>query len=291
MKLGLQINRFNWPGSPDNIGRHLIDVARAAEESGFDSIWVMDHFFQIGYLGPSEDPMLEAYTVLGYLAAATKKVKLGTLVTGVIYREPALLIKAVTSLDIISRGRAYLGIGAGWNEEEAEGLGFPNTPLTANRFERLEETLQIAKKMFGDDQSPFEGSYYHLKRPINHPTPLSKPHPPILIGGGGEQRTLKLVAQYGDACNVFARGSAEDAQHKFSVLKNHCDKLGRDFSAIEKTVLSVEVGAATENPGTAVRLAKDLSDVGTDHIIYGIGDGEISAIKKFAPLAAKLSKF
>src|SRR6185437_3600761 len=173
-------------------------------DAGFASIWVMDHFFQIAMMGAPEEPMLESYSTLSYLAGATKRVKLGTMVTGVVYRHPGILVKTVTTLDVLSGGRAYLGIGAAWNEQEARGLGVP-FPALKERFERLEETLQIAHQMWSGDRSPYNGRYYQLTDPLNSPQPLTKPHPPIMIGGGGEQKTLRLVAQYGDACNLFAR--------------------------------------------------------------------------------------
>jgi F420-dependent oxidoreductase-like protein len=185
-------------------------------------------------LGPVTDPMLEAYTTLGFMAGVTKRVKLGTMVTGVIYREPAVLIKAVTTLDVVSGGRAYLGIGAGWNEEEAVALGLPR-PLGGGRFEKLEETLILARQMWSGDETPYHGRYYHLERPLMSPQPVTKPHPPILIGGSGEQKTLRLVAQYGDASNFFG---GPELSHKLEVLKRHCDDVGRDFDDIEKTSLA-----------------------------------------------------
>ena len=204
MKIGLQIPSFTWPGGPEKIGRKLAEIARTAEHAGFVSLWVMDHFFQIGGVGPVENEMLESYATLAYLAGLTKKVKLGAMVTGVVYRHPGILIKTVTTLDVLSGGRAYLGIGAAWNEQEAHGLGIPFPPLK-ERFERLEETLQIAHLMWSGKQDPFEGKYYHTRPASQQPATLSKPHPPILIGGMGEKKTLRLVAKYADACNLFAR--------------------------------------------------------------------------------------
>src|SRR5689334_13161402 len=243
MKIGLQIPNFTWPGGPAVIGGTLAEIARAADEAGFASLWVMDHFFQIGGrnnpsgLGPAEDEMLEGYSSLAYLAGVTKKVKLGTMVTGVIYRHPGILIKTVTTLDVLSGGRAYLGIGAAWNEREALGLGVPFPPV-AERFERLEETLQITKQMWSDNNGPYTGKHYQLRETLNNPQPLSRPHPPILIGGTGEKKTLRLVAQYADACNLFARMGVETVRGKLDVLKRHCEKLGRDYNEIEKTTLS-----------------------------------------------------
>ena len=191
MKLGLQVVAFNWPGSPANTGRTLLDIARTADEAGFASLWVMDHYFQIDPgIGKASDPMLEAYTALSFMAGVTQRIRLGAMVTGVIYRQPAFLVKQVSTLDVLSGGRANLGIGAAWYEREAVGLGFPFPPL-AERFERLEETLQIAKHLWSGETAPFAGKHYQLPEPINSPQPLSQPHPPILIGGGGEKKTLR----------------------------------------------------------------------------------------------------
>jgi F420-dependent oxidoreductase-like protein len=233
MRLGLHISDFTWPDGAPALGRVLADIASAADEVGFDRISVMDHLWQIGVNGPPEQEMLEAYTALGYLAAHTRSAKLLTLVTGVVYREPGLLAKAVTTLDVLSGGRAMLGIGAAWNAEESRGLGL-FFPSTAERFERLEEALQICLRMFHGDETAYEGRHYRLDRLLNSPLPLSRPHPPILIGGAGEKKTLRLVAQYADACNLFP---SEDLQHKLDVLKRHCDDVGRDYDTIEKTVI------------------------------------------------------
>ena len=242
MKIGLQVPNFTWPGGPTNIATKLAEIATAADEAGFASLWVMDHFFQIGSrnpqsgLGPAEDEMLEGYSVLSYLAGITKNVKLGTMVTGVIYRHPGILAKTATTLDVLSKGRAYLGIGAAWNEREALGLGVPFPPV-AERFERLEEALQIVLQMWSGKRAPYHGKYYQLAETLNSPQPLTKPHPPILIGGSGEKKTLRLVAQYADACNLFAAPDSEVLRHKLDVLKAHCERLGRDYAAIEKTTL------------------------------------------------------
>jgi F420-dependent oxidoreductase-like protein len=202
MKLGLHISDFTWDGGPSALRDKLGDVAARAEEAGYDRVSVMDHLWQIAHLGPPEHEMLEAYTALGFLAARTERVKLLTVVTAVVYRDPGLLAKAVTTLDVLSGGRAMLGIGAAWNEEESRGLGLL-FPSTAERFERLEEALQICQQMWSDDDGPYEGKHYHLARTLNSPRSLSRPHPPILIGGAGERKTLRLVAQYADACNIF----------------------------------------------------------------------------------------
>lgn len=268
MRVGLQINRFDWPGGSKQIGPTLRQIAAKADEVGFDSEWVMDHFFQIGNLGPVTDPMLAAYTALGFLAGVTERVTLGTMVTGVIYREPALLIKAVTTLDVVSGGRAYFGIGAGWNEEEAVALGLPR-PLAGGRFEKLEETLQIAKQMWAGVDAPFKGKHYQLERPLSSPQPVTKPHPPILIGGGGEKKTLRLVAQYGDACNFFA---GPDLARKMQVLKQHCADVGRDFKEIEKTSMAgMDVATAARQPALLLKLAEDMAKQGVSHIILRNG--------------------
>lgn len=195
----------------------------------------MDHFFQIRSIGPSEHEMLEGYSALAYAAGVTERISLGTLVTGVTYRHPGLLVKTVTTLDVLSSGRAWLGIGAAWNEEEHRGLGVP-FPSTKERFQRLEETLQLAHQMWSGDDSPFEGQHHQLERPLNSPPAVSTPHPRILVGGGGEKKTLRLVAQYADACNIFDMGP-DAVRAKFDVIRRHCEDVGRDYDDIEKTVL------------------------------------------------------
>jgi F420-dependent oxidoreductase-like protein len=231
MKIGLQIPDFSTPRGPEALGRELAAVARTADEAGFEYLAVMDHFFQIPVVGPAEKEMLEGYTTLAYVAACTSRATLVTLVTGTIYREPGLLAKMVTTLDVLSGGRAWLGIGAAWNEQESRGLGFQFPPV-AERFERLEETLQICLQMWRGDESPYRGKHYQLDRPLNSPQSLSRPHPPIMIGGGGEKKTLRLVAQYADACNLFA---GRDEARKLEVLRQHCDEVGRDYDTIYKT--------------------------------------------------------
>ncbi|HLH84574.1 MAG TPA: LLM class F420-dependent oxidoreductase, partial [Trebonia sp.] len=231
MKIGLQIPDFSTPRGPERLGAELATVGRVADEAGFEYIAVMDHFFQIPVVGPAEKEMLEGYTTLGYLAACTSHATLVTLVTGAVYREPGILAKIVTTLDVLSGGRAWLGIGAAWNEEEARGLGIPFPPV-AERFERLEETLQICLRMWRGDQSPYHGKHYRLDRPLNSPQSLSRPHPPIMIGGGGERKTLRLVAQYADACNLFA---GRDQARKLEVLRQHCEAVGRDYDTVYKT--------------------------------------------------------
>jgi len=233
MKIGLQIPNFTSPRGPGALGRELATVARTADDAGFEFIAVMDHFFQIPVVGPAEMEMLEGYTTLGYVAACTSHASLLTVITGAFYREPGILAKIATTLDVLSDGRAWLGIGAGWNEEESRGLGVPFPPL-AERFERLEETVQICLQMWRGDESPYHGKHHQLERPLNSPQSLSRPHPPIMIGGGGEKKTLRLVAQYADACNLFA---GRDEARKLDILRQHCDAVGRDYDSIYKTVL------------------------------------------------------
>jgi F420-dependent oxidoreductase-like protein len=232
MKIGLQIPDFSTPRGPERLGAELATVARTADDAGFEYIAVMDHFFQIPAVGPADREMLEAYTTLGYLAACTSRAALLTVITGTVYREPGILAKIVTTLDVLSKGRAWLGIGAAWNEQESRGLGIPFPPV-AERFERLEETLQICLQMWHGDEAPYHGKHYQLERPLNSPQSLSRPHPPIMIGGGGEKKTLRLVARYADACNVFA---GRDEARKLDVLRQHCEAVGRDYDTIYKTV-------------------------------------------------------
>jgi F420-dependent oxidoreductase-like protein len=231
VKIGLQIPDFTSPRGPGRLGRELATVARTADDAGFEFIAVMDHFFQIPVVGPAEREMLEGYTTLGYLAACTSHASLLTVITGAFYRPPGILAKIATTLDVLSDGRAWLGIGAGWNEEESRGLGVPFPPV-AERFERLEETLQICLQMWRGDEKPYAGKHYQLERPLNSPQSLSRPHPPIMIGGGGEKKTLRLVAQYADACNLFA---GRDEARKLEVLRQHCEAVGRDYDTIYKT--------------------------------------------------------
>ena len=237
MKLGLHYWNYSTPSDPARIAGTLADTAQVAEEAGFSTFTVMDHYFQMDHAGSASEPMLEAYTTLGYVAAMTERMTLGVLVTGVMYRHPGLLAKIVTTLDVLSGGRARLGIGASWYEREQRGLGVPVVPV-AERFERLEETLQICLQMWSDDNGPFNGRHYQLAETLCVPAPINRPHPPILVGGGGEKKTLLLVARYADACNVFG-SSPEDVGHKLDVLRSHCEDEGRDHDRIEKTVLAV----------------------------------------------------
>jgi F420-dependent oxidoreductase-like protein len=237
MKLGLHYWNYSTPSDPARIAGTLADTARVAEEAGISSFTVMDHYFQMEHAGSAGEPMLEAYTTLGHVAAMTERMTLGVLVSGVMYRHPGLLAKIVTTLDVLSEGRARLGIGASWYEREQLGLGVPVVPV-AERFERLEETLQICLQMWSDDNGPFDGRHYQLAETLCVPAPISRPHPPILVGGGGEKKTLLLVARYADACNVFG-SSPQDVGHKLDVLRSHCADEGRDYDRIDKTVLAV----------------------------------------------------
>jgi len=269
MKIGLQIDSFTWPGGSASIGPTLARVARQADDVGFDSIWVMDHFFQIRGVGPAEDPMLEGWTTLGFLAANTSRARLGLMVGGVHYRWPGLWVKAATTLDVLSGGRAWLGIGAAWNQEESQGLGFPFPPL-GERFEMLDETLQIAHQMFEGErgsEGQFHGRQYHASRLMNSPQSISRPRVPIMIGGGGERKTLRLVAQYADATNVF--GGPTAIHHKYEVLRQHCEDVGRDPNEIERSTLQ-GINLAAESPSQTIDRFGELSDAGAQHIIVSV---------------------
>jgi F420-dependent oxidoreductase-like protein len=234
MDLDYHLWRFDWTEGPDDIARGVADVAQRAEALGVRTLSVMDHFFQMEAAAPPTDPMLECYTALGYIAGATSTLRLRALVTGVTYRHPGLLAKTMTTLDVLSHGRAELGIGAAWYEREHLGLGVPFPPI-AQRFEMLEEALQICLQMWSDDDGPFDGKHYRLAATLCRPQPVSSPRPRILIGGGGERKTLRLVAQYADACNFF--GDAAEVTHKLEVLRGHCEAVGRDPSEIEVTAM------------------------------------------------------
>ena len=270
MRIGLQVPSFTWPDGSTGIGPKLAEIGRTADQAGFASLWVMDHFFQIQYVGPVEDPMLEGYSALSYLAGVTERVKLGTLVTGVIYRYPGILLKTATTLDVLSGGRAYLGIGAGWFEREARGLGVP-FPSTKERFEWLEETLQIAHQMWSDEVAPYHGAHYHLEETLNSPQVLSRPHPPIMIGGMGERKTLRLVAQYADACNLFAYGGEGVIRQKLDVLRGHCEDVGRDYEEIERTALgTVNLAPDGMTAEEVIELCHGMNDAGIQHLIFNM---------------------
>ncbi len=275
MRLGLQVNEFNWPGAPQDTGKTFRRIAVDAEQAGMASLWVMDHFFQISFGGPPENDMLEGWSALAFAAGATERIKLGTLVTGVTYRHPGVLLKTATTLDVLSGGRSYLGLGAAWFQEEHEGLGVPY-PALKERFERLEEVLQLAHQMWRDDDSAFEGVHYSLARPLNHPQPVSRPHPPILIGGTGEKKTLRMVAQYADACNIFEM-PIPVITAKLEVLQQHCVDLGRDYADIEKTTLGpARISRSGADGAQSLEQAIDrfsaLAEIGVDQAIIGLAE-------------------
>jgi F420-dependent oxidoreductase-like protein len=280
MKVGLHIPDFTWDGGPAALRGRLAEVAQLGEQAGVDRISVMDHLWQIAHHGPPEHEMLEAYTTLGWLAAKTERVKLLTVVTAVVYREPGLLAKAVTTLDVLSGGRAMLGIGAAWNADEAHGLGL-FFPSTRERFERLEEALQICLQMWSDDDAPYQGTHYKLDRTLNSPQPLSRPHPPILIGGAGEKKTLRLVARYADACNIF---DSPELAHKLDVLREHCAAEGRDYDEIEKTVQTrFDLGAHGERVGQTIEHLHEVSELGVQ-LAHGtvVGAGSLRPLELMA---------
>ncbi len=274
MRLGLQVPIFTWPNGQSQLGKTFGEIAERADKAGLYSMWVMDHFFQIGFAGPPENEMLEGWIALAFAAGKTSRIKLGTLVTGVTYRYPGILVKTATTLDVLSQGRAYFGVGAAWNEEEHQGLGVPFPPV-AERFERLEETLQIALQMWAGDDKPYQGKHYQLARPLNSPQSVQRPHPPILIGGSGERKTLRLVAQYGDACNLFARMGKQVLQHKLDVLREHCQAVGRPYEQIEKTTLdSIKLTSdgrdGSITPAAAVEFFAELASMGIDQAIFSL---------------------
>jgi F420-dependent oxidoreductase-like protein len=286
MKLGLQISSFTWSGGDAAIADTFGHIVRTADEAGFASIWVMDHFLQIGSVGKPDEPMLEGMTALGYAASLTRRARLGLMVGGIHHRTAGLWVKAVTTLDVLSSGRAYFGIGAAWNEQESRAWGFPMPPL-GQRFEMLEETLQLARAAWTGEQGtrePFEGRHYQATDPLNSPQALSKPHPPILIGGGGERRTLRYVAKYADACNIFGTDVAQ-LRHKYDVLRDHCEVVGRDYAEIEKSLLaSVSItpdGARRSlTPDAMVERFGRAAEAGAQHAIFGInGVEDVSKIE------------
>jgi alkanesulfonate monooxygenase len=279
VKLGLHIADFTYPSGPKGLADDLTRIAAAAEEEGFARVSVMDHVWQIPQVGPVEHDMLEAYTTLGYLAARTSTVDLLVWVTGVTYRSPGLLAKLVTTLDVLSQGRAWLGIGAAWNEEESRGLGLHFPPL-AERFERLEETLRICLQMWSDDDGPFEGVHYQLDRTLNVPRPITRPHPPILIGGAGEKKTLRLVAQYAQACNLFA---GPELGRKLEVLRGHCEAVGRDYDDVEKTVIGP---LDPSDPERLVEQLRDYAQLGVTHYHGTVPD--VSAIEPLRVLGREV---
>jgi F420-dependent oxidoreductase-like protein len=262
MRLDLHYWNFSTPSQPAAIAATLADTARLAEQGGFSSFSVMDHYFQMEHAGRADEPMLEGYTTLGYVAAKTDRMSLGVLVTGVMYRHPGLLAKIVTTLDVLSGGRARLGIGASWYEREQLGLGVPVVPVS-ERFERLEETLQICLQMWSDNNGPFDGRHYRLAETLCVPAPISRPHPPVMIGGGGEKKTLRLVARYADACNLFGASTA-DVAHKLDVLRAHCEAEGRDYDRIDKTVLAL--GSPLTDPDAFLATLGEYAALGVSEV-------------------------
>jgi F420-dependent oxidoreductase-like protein len=277
VKFGLQVSSFSYPGGTRELAPTLERIVRTADDVGFDSIWVMDHLFQIRSVGVVEEPMLEGWTALGWIAAMTKRARIGLLVGGIHYRHPGIWVKAATTLDVLSGGRAWLGLGAAWNQEESEGLGFDFPPLGV-RFEMLEETLRIAHEMFEGElgsQRRFGGRHYRPARLLNSPQSISRPRIPIMIGGGGEQRTLRLVARYGDASNVF--GGPEKIHHKWQVLRRHCEAVGRPYDEIERTTLqgvriSRDGSERGETPDRVVQRFGELGDAGAQHVLFSVAD-------------------
>ncbi len=282
MKFGLQINSFTWPGGGAAIGPTLARVVRTADRVGFDSIWVMDHFFQIRGLGPPEAPMLDGMTALGFMAAHSERARLGLMVGGIHYRQAGLWIKAATTLDVLSGGHAWFGIGAAWNEEESAALGFPMPPL-GKRFEMLEECLQMAHAMWSGGSGSGErldGSHYIATRLLNSPQAISRPRVPIMIGGGGERKTLRLVAQYADACNVF--GDAARISHKYAVLREHCERIGRPYDEIERSTLQ-SIDLATQSADQIVERFGSLAEAGAQHILFSVrGVNETDKLERIA---------
>jgi alkanesulfonate monooxygenase len=279
MDLGLHLPDFTYSGGPSRLAEDLGRIAVAAEDAGFTKLSVMDHVWQIHVIGPPEMDMLEAYTTLGYLAARTSRIELLAWVTAVVYREPGLLAKCVSTLDVLSGGRAWLGIGAAWNEDESRGLGLP-FPSTAERFERLEEALRIYVQMCSESEAPFEGTHYQLFRTLNVPQTLQRPHPPILIGGGGEKKTLRLVAQYAQACNLFP---SPDLERKLDILRAHCAEVGRDYDEIAKTVMMpFDLGDDCKDPAKIDALLRELerlAGLGISHV-----HGRVDDVASITPL-------
>jgi F420-dependent oxidoreductase-like protein len=294
MKIGLQIPSFKYPGGTAAIRPKLKEIVTSAETAGFYSLWVMDHYYQIkGLFGEAyTDPMMEAYTTLGYFAGLTEKAYLGVLVTGVIYRHPSVLMKMINTLDILSGGRAYFGIGAAWYEEEAKGYGIPY-PSTSERFERLEDNLKLAQALWAGDEISFDGKQFSAPAITNNPRPLSSPHPRIMIGGTGPKKTLRMVAQYADACNIFEGAGVENMQKALDTLKAHCESLGRDYKAIEKTSLGTVHLSGDDTVSGVIARIKELAGMGFNQAIFNMPDVyKITPLETFAkeiiPAAAEL---
>ena len=306
-KFGLQIPNFTFAGVPDReMFENVADLAVAGEQAGFDSVWVMDHFWQLPPLGGPTQPMLEGYTLLGGLAARTRRVKLGTLVTGVTYRNPALLAKMVTTLDIVSGGRAMLGLGAAWYEEEHDALGF-DYPPAGERLDRLEEALQVCRAMFTEEAPSFEGKHYRIEKALNIPRPVQPNGPRIMVGGSGEKRTLRLVAQYADMCNI--NGSPDTIRHLLEVLRGHCADVGRDPGEITTTRLGslfltssaeeaeqtsgflrdaagadFEEGFTVGDPGAVIDQVDALVDAALDELIFNLPFADPATVRRAGEL-------
>jgi F420-dependent oxidoreductase-like protein len=263
MRLSLTVTNFSWPGGPSALAGELGGIVRAADDGGLDTVWVADHLLQMEPGTDPTEPMLEAYTALGWLAARTERIRLGTMVTGVTFRPPVLLVKAVTTVDVLSGGRSWLGLGAGYQQEEARATGLPLPPV-AERFALLEETLQLADRMWSGDDSPYESEHLRLERPVGSPRPVRRPR--VLIGGTGEKKTLRLVARYADACNVFdIPDGGRSIRHSLDVLARHCDEVGRPYGEIEKTV-STRLGP-DETPAAFAGRCAALAELGVQHAV------------------------
>jgi F420-dependent oxidoreductase-like protein len=278
MRIGVHLVKFDFEGGPAAIGPTVAAVGAAAEEAGLDNLSLMDHYLQLEFMGPPDGQMLEGYTTLGFLAAHTSTVDLQLLVTGVTYRQPGLLAKIVTTLDVLSGGRAVLGLGAAWYEQEHRALGVP-FPRLAERFERLEETLQVVHRMFDGDRTPYDGKHYRLDAPVNSPAPVRRP--PIMIGGGGERKTLRLVAKYADACNLFANadGGPAAVRQKLDVLRRHCEAEGTDYDAIAKTILWS--GPLDPSDGAVVDHLRGFAEIGVAEVhVMHLGDDPVGFVRQ-----------
>jgi F420-dependent oxidoreductase-like protein len=284
MYIGLQVPSFKYPGGTAVIRPRLKEIAKTAEESGFYSLWVMDHFYQIkGLFGEVHtDPMLEAYSTLGYMAGLTEKVYLGVLVTGVIYRHPAVLLKMMNTIDILAGGRTYFGIGAAWYKGEAIGNGIP-FPSTSERFEQLEDSLQLAKALWASDEIAFEGQHFSAPAVTNNPRPLSDPHPRIMVGGTGPKKTLRMVAQYADACNIGEWVGDAKMRKALDTLRAHCDRLGRDYETVEKTSLCTVHLTGDDTAEGVISRIQELSEMGFTHAIFNMPDVyKVTPLETFA---------
>jgi F420-dependent oxidoreductase-like protein len=287
MQLDLHVSRFDWAGSPAGIGPGVADLAKRAEAIGVRTLSLMDHFFQMDFMAPAEDPMLEGYTALGFVAGCTERLRLRLLVTGVTYRHPGLLAKTVTTLDVVSGGRAEFGIGAAWYEREHRGLGVPFPP-TAERFERMEEAIQICLQMWSENNGAYRGKHYQLEETLCRPTPVSSPRPRILIGGGGERKTLRLVAEYADACNLM--GEPSEVERKVDVLRRHCEAVGRDPNEIEVTAMFRHLPLAP-TVDDVVRAAEAFAAIGVSTLVTGAtGDDPAGWLEStFGPAVDRLA--